>query len=88
MSMEQQQKHKKTVRLNFEFPLEEYPYLKMVCAMKGVSFRDFATHLLLKAIEDAEDEMLAKKANERLEDMNPEDVISWNEAKKLAGWEQ
>ena len=28
---------KNNVRLNFEFPRSEYPYLKMICAEKGVS---------------------------------------------------
>lgn len=83
----QDQKPKDTVRLNFEFPLSEYPYLKMVCARKGVSLRDFATHLLVKAIEEAEDEMLAQKANERIENMKLEDSISFDEAARLAGWD-
>lgn len=82
------QKHKDTVRINFEFPINEYPYLKMVCAKKGLSLRDFATNTLIKAIEEAEDEILTQKANERLESMNPEDIISWEEAKRLAGWDE
>lgn len=34
-----------------------------------------------------EDEILAKKANERLEKMKPEDAIDWDEACNLAGWD-
>lgn len=77
---------KDTVRLNFEFPKKDYPYLKMLCAQKGVSFRDFATELLIKAIEEAEDEMLSQRANERLANMKNEDLIPWDEATKQAGW--
>ena len=85
--MKQPQNHKDTIRLNFEFPLSEYPYLKMVCAKKGLSLRNFATNILLKAIEEAENEMLAQKANERLESLKPEDLIPFEEAARLAGWD-
>ena len=78
---------KNTVRLNFEFPKEEYPYLKMLCAEKGVSFKDFATDLLLKAIEEYEDRRLAKKARKRLKELTQEENISFDDASKLAGWE-
>lgn len=77
---------KNTVRLNFEFPKKYYPYLKMLCAQKGVSLREFATEMLIKAIEEYEDEMLAQKANERLAEIQEEDLISWEEAQQLAKW--
>lgn len=82
----QEHQHKDTVRLNFEFPISEYPYLKMVCARKGLSLREFATELLIKAIDEAEDEMLAEKANERLEKMKSDELISFDQAIRLAGW--
>lgn len=78
---------KNTVRLNFDFPRKEYPYLKMLCAKKGISLREFATELLIKAIEESEDEMLSQKANDHLENMKSEDLISWDEAIKQAGWD-
>ena len=37
----------------------------MLCAKKGVSLREFATNLLLKAITDFEDEELGSRALER-----------------------
>ena len=77
---------KETVRLNFDFPKEEYPYLKLLCAKKGVSLKKFATDLIIQAIEDAEDEILSKKVNERLVNLKEEDLIDWDEAKKKAGW--
>ena len=52
---------KNNVRLNFDFPKEEYPYLKMMLAHKGVSLREFMCELILNAIEDYEDDLLAKK---------------------------
>lgn len=76
-----------TVRLNFEFPKEEYPYLKMLCAQKGISFKELATQLLLQAIEEYEDEMMAKKAEEIISNSSEDDWISWDEAYKLAGWD-
>jgi predicted DNA-binding protein len=75
------------VRLNFEFPKEEYPYLKMLCAEKGLSLKEFATELLIKAIEEYEDHMLARKARRRLKELDKKDNIPFEKARKLAGWE-
>lgn len=77
---------KDTVRLNFEFPRKYYPYLKMILAGKGLSLKEFASNILIEAIEKAEDELLAQKANERLNKMKDEDLITWDEAIRLAGW--
>ena len=79
---------KETVRLNFEFPRSEYPYLKLMCAEKGVSFKELATELLMNTIEEYEDKKLAKKARKRLKDMNPDDNISFEKASKEAGWKK
>lgn len=65
---------KNTVRLNFEFPRKEYPYLKLLCAKKGVSFKEFTAELLLKAIEEYEDQRLAKKARKRLKEMDEKNL--------------
>ncbi len=78
---------KNTVRLNFEFPKNEYPYLKLLCAEKGLSFKDFATELLLKAIAEYEDQRLSRKARKRLKEMDSKDNISFEKATKLAKWE-
>lgn len=76
-----------TIRLNFEFPKEEYPHLKMLCAQKGISFKELATQLLLQAIEEYEDEVMAKKAEEIMSNSSKDDWITWDEAYKLAGWD-
>ncbi len=78
---------KDTVRLNFEFPRKDYPYLKMLCAEKGISFRQFATELMLHALEEHEDRSLAKKARKKLKEMDPKDNIPFHQAVKEAGWE-
>ena len=78
---------KNTVRLNFEFPRKEYPQLRLLCAEKGISFKEFATDLVLKAMEEYEDRKLARKARKRLKEMNSKDNISFDEACKLAGWD-
>ena len=78
---------KNTVRLNFEFPREHYPYLKMVCAQKGVSLKDFASELLIREIEEYEDRLLAKKAQERLDEMDESENIDFDDASRLAGWD-
>ncbi len=79
---------KNMVRLNFDFPRKEYPYLKMLCADKGLSLKEFATDLLLKAIEEYEDHMLSRKARKRLKEMDEKENISFKKARKLAGWEE
>lgn len=76
-----------TVRLNFEFPRKYYPYLKMVLAKRGISLKDFASRILIEAIESAEDELSTQRGNERLDKMNDEDLIPWEDAKHLAGWD-
>ena len=78
---------KDTVRLNFEFPRKEYPYLKMMLAKKGVSLKDFAIQLILKEIDEYEDRLLAKTAQERLDEMNDSENISFDDACELAGWD-
>ena len=78
---------KETVRINFEFPRNKYPFLKMLCAQKGISLRQLATEALIRAIEEYEDEQLAKKAHARLEEMREDETISWEEACRLAGWD-
>ena len=76
---------KNTVRINFEFPKEHYPYLKMLCAKKGLSLKQFATNLLVESIEDFEDRLLAEEAKKRIEASNSEDNVSFEEACKLLG---
>ena len=79
---------KNTVRVNFDFPKKEYTYLKMLCAEKGVTIKDFATELLCAEIEDYEDKRLAKKARKRLKTMDPKDNIPFEKAAKEAGWKK
>lgn len=74
---------KSTVRLNFDFPRSEYPYLKLICAEKGMSLKEFATNLLLKEIEKYEDKAFSKRADSRLKEMKSKDKIPFDEAWKL-----
>ncbi len=73
-------------RLNIEFPSEEYTYLKMLCAEKGISIKDFVIPLILGAIEEEEDALLIRKAQQRLKNMDSTDLIPIEEAFKEAGW--
>ena len=75
-----------THRLNIDFPGEEYIYLKMLCAHKGISVKDFVVPLIISAIEDEEDAMLAQKALVRMKNMDFKDLIPIEEAFELAGW--
>lgn len=75
-----------TRRLNIEFPSEDFTHLKMLCAEKGVSIKDFVVPLILKAIEEEEDAILIRKAQRRLKNMNPDDLIPIEDAFKEARW--
>lgn len=67
-------------KVTFDFPAEEYVYLKMACAKQGVSMKDFLTRSVIKSIEEYEDELdimsLTKARKEK------EAPIPWKEAKK------
>ena len=45
------QKHQNK-KLTFEFPAEEYVFLKMTCAKQGVSMKDFITNAVIKSIDE------------------------------------
>lgn len=75
-----------THRLNIEFPSDDYTYLKMLCAEKGVSIKDFVVPLILRAMEEEEDALLIRKAKHRLKNMDPSNLIPIEEAFKEAGW--
>ncbi|CRX39586.1 hypothetical protein [Estrella lausannensis] len=77
---------KNTVRINFDFSRDYYPYLKMLCAKRGQSLKDLASELLIREIEEHEDLQLAKKATKRLRDTKESDLIDFGDAAKLAGW--
>lgn len=77
-----------TVRLNFDFPRKHYPYVKLLCAEKNLTFREFATRLLIKELEEYEDSVLFKKAKDRLDKLDKSQNIAIEEAFKLAGWEE
>lgn len=75
---------KDTIRLNFDFPREHYPYLKMLCAKEGTSLREYASQILIQSIEDYEDRILAERAEKTLNDIESgkESLVSWEEAKQ------
>ncbi len=78
---------KNSVRLNFEFPREHYPYLKLFLAEKHVSFREYASNLLVRELEQYEDKLLAEKGDKRLSEIDPKDNVDFEEAARLAGWD-
>jgi hypothetical protein len=73
-------------KVTFDFPADEYVYLKMACAKQGVSMKDFLTRAVIKSIEAYEDELdiiALKKAKEE-----NEATIPWEEAEKKLGWDK
>jgi hypothetical protein len=76
-----------THRLNIDFPSDDYTYLKMLCAEKGVTIKDFVVPLILKTIEEEEGILLTRKAQQRLKNMAASDLIPIEDAFKEAGWD-
>lgn len=76
-----------THRLNIDFPSDDYSYLKMLCAEKGVSINDFVVPLILRAIEEEESALLGRKARHRLKNVIPDQLITIEDAFKNAKWD-
>lgn len=79
------EKHYK--RLSVEFPAEEYVYLKMACAKKGVSLKDFVNQAVIRSIEEYEDE-LDLKALEQVTEEDKKNAQSWEDVKRELGWDK
>lgn len=77
----------RTHRLNIDFPADDYVYLKMLCAEKRLSLKDFLVPVILKAMEEEEDTLLARKAQQRLSRIHPDDLIPIEDAFEAAGWD-
>ena len=74
-------------RINFDFPKEEFGYLKLLCHTKEMTIKDYLTKLITENIEAEEDMLLAKQVEETIESSLENDYIPWEEAVKLAGWD-
>lgn len=70
-------------RLTVDMSPDEHMYLKMACAKMGVSMKEFLLRSAFEKMEDIEDEWLAEKAKETLDNIKSgkEKTVSWNEAK-------
>lgn len=74
-------------RLTVDMSPDEHMYLKMTCAKLGISMREFLLHSAFEKMEELEDDWLAEKARETLENIESGKVkvISWTEMKKRIG---
>lgn len=73
-------------KVTFDFPADEYVYLKMACAKQGVSMKDFLTRSVIKSIEEYENELDLQALRKAKEENEPN--ISWEEAEKRLGWDK
>jgi len=74
-------------KLSIEFPAEEYIYLKMACAKKGVTLKDFVTQAVIKTVEDYEDELDLLALREARTEENMKNAIPWEDVVKQLGWD-
>jgi hypothetical protein len=80
----QKHSHKK---LTFEFPAEEFIFLKMTCVKQGVSMKDFVTNAVLKSIDEYESH-LDSLAYQALTQEERDNAISLEQVEKELGWDQ
>ncbi len=73
-------------KVTFDFPAEEYVYLKMTCAKQGVSMKDFLTRSIIKSIEEYENELDLISLRRAKEEKEPN--IPWEAAEKRLGWDK
>jgi predicted DNA-binding protein len=75
---------KNRLRINLESV--EIKYLKMLCAKKGITVTSFLKEVIKKAINEEEDMLLAKKAANRLHNLNEQELVPIKQAIEDAGW--
>lgn len=71
-------------RLTLDMTPEEHMYLKMACAKLGITMREFLLIAAFERMEQIEDEWLADRAREVLENIESgkEKTIPWSEMKR------
>ena len=74
-------------KLTFEFPAEEYIYLKMACAKQGVSMKDFVTSAIIKRIDDYEDHLDSLSLKEFSQEER-DNAIPLAQLEKELGWDK
>ena len=74
-------------KVTFEFPADEYVFLRMACAKQGVTMKEFITSSVMKNIEEYECE-LDSKALAEITEQDREESISWDEMEKRIGWDK
>jgi len=75
-------------KVTFEFPAEEYLYLKLACVKQGVSIKEFITKAVLRDIHEYEDELDTKAFQEEYTEENIKNAISLDELDKIMGWDE
>jgi len=75
-------------RLSIEFPADEYVYLKMACAKKHVSLKDFVTQAILKTVEECEDALDLIAFREAYTKENIKNAVPLDQLKKELGYKK
>lgn len=74
-------------KLSVEFPAEEYIYLKMACAKKGISLKEFVSQAVIRCIEEYEDELDLKFIKQITEEER-KNAQPWDDVKRELGWDK
>lgn len=74
-------------KLTFEFPAEEYIFLKMTCAKQGVTMKDFVTNAVIKSIDEYESH-LDSLAYQALTQEERDNAIPLDQLEKELGWDK
>lgn len=73
-------------KLSVEFPAEAFIHLKMACARKDISLKDFVTQAVLKNLEDYEDEQDLAAFRQFFTEDNIKNAISLDQLKNELGF--
>jgi hypothetical protein len=74
-------------KLIFEFPAEEYVFLKMACAKQGISMKEFITKSVIRSIDEYETYLDSLSLKE-ISDDERKNAQPWEEVKKELGWDK
>ena len=74
-------------KLTFEFPVEEYTYLKMACVKQGISMKEFVTSAIIKSIDEYEDYLDGLSLKEFTQEER-DNAISLAQLEKELGWDK
>jgi hypothetical protein len=74
-------------KITFDFPEDEYVFLKMACAKQRISMKEFLTTAVIKSIDEYEAN-LDSLAYKEVTDEERANARPWEDVQKELGWDK